>query len=86
MSVNRRVAALLASFFDVLFAPNRQPHPGEKRLLAWSAELCPIRPTQMHDLIPRLIGTTSRGEIESVLLIHALLDELDGQLRSEQLI
>lgn len=86
VSANHRVAALLASFFDILFALNRQLHPGEKRLLQWSAELCPIRPAGMEKLIPKLIASSGRLESRSLELINELLDGLDVHLRAEKLI
>lgn len=39
VSVNHRIAALLASIFDIVFALTRTLHPGEKRQLAWIATL-----------------------------------------------
>ncbi|HET7095512.1 MAG TPA: hypothetical protein VFI22_18620, partial [Thermomicrobiales bacterium] len=40
VSIQHRITALLASCFDVLFAINAVPHPGEKRLLACALAQC----------------------------------------------
>ena len=53
VSINHRTAALLASYFDILFALNRLPHPGEKRLLHYAEALCAQRPPLMRQQITR---------------------------------
>ena len=38
VSVNHRISAFLASYFDVIFALNETLHPGEKRLINYAKE------------------------------------------------
>ncbi len=86
VSVNHRVAALLASFFDILFAVNRQLHPGEKRLLRWAEKVCPQRPAHMAELVPEILRKTARSDQEVLPVLHALLDGMDEVLLAERLI
>ncbi len=78
VSVNHRVSALLAR--------NRQPHPGEKRLLQWSVELCPLRPKTTELLVKEILSHAGECGPKTVGLIHMLLDALDDLLRTEKLI
>lgn len=55
-SVNHRVAAFLETYFDVLFALNRQTHPGEKRLMSLCRESCPLLPERFEENLNSLLS------------------------------
>jgi hypothetical protein len=84
VSVNHRVAAVLASYFDILFALNRLLHPGEKRLVEFATQQCELRPPEMELQIDDLIEAVSRGK-HIVQKADALIDGLDDLLRREGL-
>lgn len=80
VSINHRVGALLASYFDILFALNRLPHPGEKRLVALAEERCRLRPPSLRQDVERLL----RAEGADVLAaVDALADGVDIILAAE---
>jgi hypothetical protein len=82
VSVNHRIAALLASYFDILFAVNRLTHPGEKRLLAIAEGQCPLRPPEMRAQVEGLLRAAGP---DTLAQIGPLVDGLDEVLRAEHL-
>lgn len=55
VSVNHRISAFLASYFDVIFALNETLHPGEKRLINYAKENCKILPVNFEENINSLL-------------------------------
>ena len=54
VSIVHRTAAFLESYFDVLFALNRQTHPGEKRLIELCRKNCALLPNNFEENLDRL--------------------------------
>jgi len=83
VSVNHRITAFLASYFDVLFAINELPNPGEKRVFTNALKNCKKLPTDFKKNIETLLhfkGENNRRFFES---IDQLIDSIDYLLRSE---
>ncbi len=76
-SVAHRTTALLASFWDILFAINLAWHPGEKRLVAFAERRCPVRPDDLDGQVRRIIALAGESSPELLVAVDGLLDDLD---------
>lgn len=75
VSQNHRTAALLASYFDILFAYNEQTHPGEKKLIKYTKKYCKKLPKDFENDVECVIK--SIGSQQILPSLTKLLDELD---------
>ena len=82
VSVNHRITAFLGSYFDVLFALNRTPHPGEKRLLETASDLSCVPPMLVAGVQKLVLAAALSTPTNIGALIADLCDGLDECLRS----
>jgi hypothetical protein len=82
VSVQHRSRALLASYFDVLFAANGVPHPGEKRLVQQARLRCARLPRTFEAQVETFLRAAGAVPADSSVagVAHALLDGLDEVL------
>jgi hypothetical protein len=83
VSLNHRVTALLASYFDILFAVNEVPHPGEKRLVQYVVAHCSKKPPRLELQVGELLGGSSRVDASVVTAASNLVADLEALLRAE---
>ena len=82
ISLIHRTSALLESYFDILFALNKQTHPGEKRQEAWVHATCSLIPCCFDEDIKEL--AQSIGHANQLEVRTRLLDHLDDLLKQER--
>jgi predicted nucleotidyltransferase len=81
VSIEHRITAWLACYFDVLFAINSVPHPGEKELLDWVNRDCKLVPAEFLPGVQLLLARPEESQI--LFTIDKLVDELRDLLLQE---
>lgn len=83
ISINHRIAALLASYFDIIFSVNEMPHPGEKKLLKILNGSCKKVPFNIEKNISTILTKCTSCNSDVLLDINELIDNLDELLIKE---
>ena len=63
VSVNHRITAFLASYFDIIFALNEIFHPGEKRMIKYAQNHCKILPDKFEENIRKLLSVPDNQKL-----------------------
>jgi len=64
VSVQHRLTAFLASYWDIVFAVNAVPHPGEKRLAEHARRLCSRLPDDWEKALAAVLATPSLANLD----------------------
>jgi hypothetical protein len=80
MSINHRLAAFFASYFDVLFAINQVLHPGEKKIFQFIKNECALIPENLEEQITGILQSAGTGDEKILSELDALIDGLDQLL------
>lgn len=83
ISINHRIAALLASYFDVLFAFNYVLNPGEKKIIQFAKEKCQKIPNNIESQIKIILESSAKDSTNLLQGIDQLLNGLDHLLSEE---
>ncbi|MCD2347083.1 DUF4037 domain-containing protein [Clostridium guangxiense] len=85
ISVNHRIAAFFASYFDIIFAVNEMLHPGEKKLLKIIRERDLRVPVDMDLNVGNILKFSAAGDFKILEEIDLLINNLNAFLKKEGL-
>jgi len=74
-SINHRISAFMASYFDVIFAKNELLHPGEKRLVPFALNNCIILPQNFEENISKLFDKSGTNA-DKLDILNTLAENL----------
>lgn len=77
ISVNHRVAAFLASYFDIIFAINEMPHPGEKKILKILESKAHKLPKDMSKNIKNILSYCADNSNKLLKELDELIENLN---------
>ncbi len=81
VSICHRTAAYMESYFDVIFALNEIPHPGEKKLIKISKEKCTVLPKDFEKNINLLYKSMySQYDLNVLRQMYSNLKELTDNI------
>jgi hypothetical protein len=72
-SVNHRISAFMASYFDIIFAKNELLHPGEKRLVQFALNNCNILPEDFEQNITKLFKEPNE---QKLIILDTMVENL----------
>lgn len=72
-SVNHRISAFVASYFDIIFALNEQLHSGEKRLIQYAKNNCKKLP---KDFEKNLLNLFKQLNFATLCILDSIVSEL----------
>jgi hypothetical protein len=85
VSVNHRLSAFLASYFDIIFAVNEVLHPGEKRILDRILIECQIIPPNLERNITDVLRLAGLCDVTLLQKLDDLVQQLDVMLADLEL-
>jgi predicted nucleotidyltransferase len=85
ISVNHRLAAFFASYFDTLFAINEIPHPGEKKLMEFAGKHCRLLPNNYVGDIQAILANSVGSAVDLLYHMDRLITNLEDLIQKEKI-
>jgi len=81
VNINNRLSAFFASYFDIIFAINELPHPGEKRIIEICLNKCNILPNDFEQNVNELLKNM-KNETTIIETVHKVILELKEVIKT----